>query len=102
VNITRHIYIHIFYKFEIVDKSQAVPKNRTIELRFDKENFCHLFGIESIVRWNVRDIRIYKGKLGWDNVKNGSIDFSDLKKKINEGLTITKLGLFSFIWFQSL
>nr|WP_275403052.1 PBECR4 domain-containing protein [Sporosarcina limicola] len=78
------------YQFEIVDESGEKPVKRTIELRFDQENFCHLFGLESIVRRHVRNTGPYKGQAGWDTIKNGIIDFSDLKVKNKGGFTDNK------------
>lgn len=84
-------YLHPnIYYYEIIDESKGEQKKKTIELRFDQENFCHLLGIESIVRYNVRDVRHYKAQLGWDNIKNGVIDFADLKKKSKRGFNNNK------------
>ena len=51
------------------------------ELRFDPERLCHLLGIESIARGQVKynQLREYKGKKGWDNIENGTVDFKRLK-----------------------
>lgn len=55
--------------------------DKDIELRFDLENFCHLLGVETIVKHSVpySDLHNYKGKDGWDNVSNLSIDIPYLK-----------------------
>lgn len=52
-----------------------------IKLRFDLENFCHLLGVETIVKHSIphSEIHNYKGKDGWDNVSNSIIDISHLK-----------------------
>ena len=54
---------------------------REFKLRFDSDKFCHLLGIESIARNHVkyRDLNKYRGKKGWDGIKNGNIDFKHLK-----------------------
>lgn len=78
------------YRYEIIDESKEEPEKKVIELRFDEENFCHLFGIESIVRRSVRNVGFYKGRAGWDNVKNGNIKFSDLKAKNLNGFKSNK------------
>ena len=57
-------------------------ENKDIELRFELENFCHLLGIETIVKHSVPygDLHNYKGKDGWDNVTNLVIDIAHLKR----------------------
>lgn len=54
----------------------------TIKLMFNKENFCHLIGIESIVKYSVRnsDLYNYKGEYGWNNIKLRNITFNKLKR----------------------
>ena len=51
------------------------------KLRFDRDKLCHLLGIESIARNHVKhkDLHNYRGKHGWKNIQNGSIDFKHLK-----------------------
>lgn len=78
------------YRYEIIDESKEEPEKTVIELRFDEENFCHLFGIESIVRRSVNNVEFYKGQAGWDNVKKGNINFSDLKIKNLNGFKNNK------------
>lgn len=75
-----HLHPYIF-KFEI--KDDVKNTSETFELRFDQENFCHLLGIESIVKRTVNkeDITNYRGQAGWDNVANGTLNFSVLKQK---------------------
>ena len=73
------MYLNPFiYQYDISDDKGI----SSIELRFDEENFCHLMGIESIVRYAVakKDLHNYKGKDGWDNIKNSGLSFKDLKK----------------------
>lgn len=86
------------YKYEFVDCSNGRTQSKNIELRFNQENFCHLFGLESIVRKNVRNIHSYKGQLGWNNIKNGLIDFKDLKIKNKRGFLDNKTR-FVFFYF---
>lgn len=72
------MYLNPFiYQYDISDDKSI----SSIELRFDEENFCHLMGIESIVRFSVpkKDIHNFKGKDGWDNIKNIGLSFKDLK-----------------------
>lgn len=76
------VYLNPYiFQFEIIDDN--IQTSRTIELRFDQENFCHLLAIETIVQFNVnfQDLLQYKGQLGWDNVMNGTIDFRLLRKR---------------------
>jgi len=65
------------YNYEVQDGTAK----QTVELMFDKENFCHLLGIESIVKNNVRmnELQNYKGLRGWQNIEDEAIDFSSLK-----------------------
>ncbi|MGN0006348.1 MAG: PBECR4 domain-containing protein [Candidatus Gastranaerophilaceae bacterium] len=52
-----------------------------INLRFKLENFCHLLGIESVVKYNVspKTLFNYRGLKGWKNVKEEKINFQHLK-----------------------
>lgn len=65
------------YNITYTDGSQ-----KNLELRFDQENFCHLLGIESIAKKSIAfsNLKNYKGLHGWNNIKNGSLDISTLKK----------------------
>lgn len=75
-------YLHPYiYKFEI--KNERAKSSRTIELRFDKENFCHLLAVEKIMKYTVNkdDLKQYKGEAGWNNIVNGTITLNLLKKK---------------------
>lgn len=55
--------------------------NKDIELRFELDKFCHLLGIESIVKYSVprNELHNYKGQDGWNNVVNLLIDIQHLK-----------------------
>lgn len=66
------------YQYDITDDG----KKNSIQLRFDEENFCHLLGIESIVKYSVskKEIHNYKGQGGWDFIQNTGLCFNDLKK----------------------
>lgn len=57
-------------------------KQSSIQLRFDEENFCHLLGIESIVKYSVskNDIHNYKGQDGLDFIQDTGLCFNDLKR----------------------
>ncbi len=54
---------------------------KNIQLFFNKENFCHLLGIESIAKYKVEHkiLNDYRGLRGWNNIKNNAIDFAHLK-----------------------
>lgn len=72
------IFLHPFiYTYRIIQGD----KNREITLRFDRENFCHLLGMETIAKGSVKQSELYKyrGENGWNNVKNGIIDIKTLK-----------------------
>lgn len=66
------------YEYDITEDE----KLNCIQLRFDEENFCHLLGIESIVKYSVskKEIHNYKGQGGWNFIQNRGLCFSDLKK----------------------
>lgn len=66
------------YQYDIQDEE----KHSSIQLRFDEENFCHLLGIESIVKYSVpkKEIHNYKGQDGWNFIKNTGLSIKDLKK----------------------
>ncbi|MDD3239582.1 MAG: PBECR4 domain-containing protein [Lachnospira sp.] len=73
-------YLNPFiYRYNV---TYADWNTKDLELRFDYENFCHLLGIESIVKKSVSssNLRDYKGLRGWENIKNGSLDIATLKK----------------------
>ena len=69
--------------------------NKDIELRFDLENFCHLLGVEMIVKYSVPhgELHKYRGKDGWDNVTNSVIDIAYLKR-LNKRKKNLKLNKF--------
>ena len=80
------MFLHPFiYRYKIVSE----VGERGIELRFDKENFCHLLGIESIAKYSVprKELYNYRGDQGWNNIEKGVIDIPGLKsinkKKFN-------------------
>jgi hypothetical protein len=66
------------YQYDIIEGK----KQSSIQLRFDEANFCHLLGIESIVKYSVPKKKIcnYKGQGGWDFIQNSGLCFNDLKK----------------------
>ena len=71
------IFLNPFiYEYRIQDEG------KNICLRFDKENFCHLLGIESIVKYSVpiKELHNYKGNEGWKFIKETKLRFKDLKK----------------------
>ena len=43
---------------------------KSFELWFDKENFCHLLGLETIAKYSVpfKKLHNYKGMDGWHNI----------------------------------
>ena len=53
---------------------------KQIEVDFKPDYLCHLLAIEKIYKKTVaqRDLVNYRGILGWDNIRNSTIDFSTL------------------------
>ncbi|HBF2207846.1 PBECR4 domain-containing protein [Paenibacillus aceti] len=74
-----------FYETQLVPYTYVynISSGEQITLKFEIHRFCHLLGIESIVEralhWSKR--KGYKGSLGWENIKNGSLNFKHLKDK---------------------
>ena len=66
------------YEYNVEDQG----RNINVSLRFDKENFCHLLGIESIAKYAVplKELHNYKGNDGWNYIKKTNLRFKDLKK----------------------
>ena len=72
------MFLHPFiYDYHVETKEGS----KDIELRFDLEKFCHLLGVESIVKYTIprSDLHKYKGQEGWENIKNTVIDIPHLK-----------------------
>ena len=72
------MYLYPFiYTYEIHSKDGY----KSIQLRFEPDKFCHLLGVESIVKYSVpkSDLHKYKGEYGWENIKNLVIDIPHLK-----------------------
>lgn len=67
------------YQYEV---EFANHTKRTLKLKFDIENFCHLLGLESVAKNSVKSSERfrYRGKIGWENVKSGNIDIKHLKQ----------------------
>lgn len=80
-------YYNIFLNpFIYIYSVKGIIKKK-IELRFNKENFCHLVGLETIVKYSIsfKELHKYKGIDGWNNIygnnKDGFIlDIPHLKK----------------------
>jgi len=55
----------------------------TITLHFEKDNFCHLLGLEKMVEGKVlqADLKNYRGVDGWNNIKNGTIDIQHMRTR---------------------
>ena len=69
------IFLHPFiYHYHIDGRKE-------IKLKFDLDKFCHLLGVESIVKNTIskRDLHKYKGEEGWKNIQNLTIDIPHLK-----------------------
>lgn len=76
-----------------------------LHLDFNKENFCHLVGTESIVKKAIKDRAVharYKGMSGFNGILNGEITFEDLKKKNKGGFNSVKSKLVNFHFIPKL
>lgn len=72
-------YLYPFiYEYNITESS---GQNKSLKLSFEKRNFCHLLGIESIAKGHVsnNDLQIYRGDVGWESVRRGDYELDDLK-----------------------
>ncbi|MBK5201902.1 MAG: hypothetical protein JJE21_10315 [Spirochaetaceae bacterium] len=80
------------YKYKIINNKKDKKVVTNIELRFDKNNFCHLLGIENTLRHSVNkeDLFTYVGQAGWDNIKNEILDFKFIKGKNKLGFNNNK------------
>ncbi|MHB1652317.1 MAG: PBECR4 domain-containing protein [Desulfitobacteriaceae bacterium] len=101
LDILREYYATYLYPFKFQYEIELVGSTHKniVELKFDKENFCHLLGIESIVRYNIPSNHLtnYKGLLGWNNIENGIINFSHLKS-LNKGEFKNQKSRFVFFY----
>lgn len=54
-----------------------------IVLHFEKENFCHLLGLEKMLTGKIaaKDLKNYKGLDGWNNINNGTIDREHMRSR---------------------
>lgn len=82
---------------------------RTFDLWFDKENFSHLLGLETIVKYSVshRDQHKYKGMDGWNNIYGNNevgfiIDIPHLKSINNKKFQSMKAKFVYFYLLPSL
>ena len=72
------IFLHPFiYTYTIAQEDRV----KTVALRFNTWNFCHLLGVETIAKRTVKysELHNYRGEDGWNNVKNGTLDIRHLK-----------------------
>ena len=81
LKILSEFYEIFLYPFIYNYHIETQEGNKDIELRFELDKFCHLLGMESIVKYSVpyKELHNYKGQGGWDNVVNLSIDIQHLK-----------------------
>lgn len=80
---------------------------KSFELWFDKENFCHLLGLETIAKNSVpyKKLHKYKGIDGWNNIYGENddgfvLDIPHLKTLNKKFLKILRRNLFIFIYCQ--
>lgn len=72
------IFLYPFiYTYTITQKNES----KKIAVRFNQKNFCHLLGVETIAKREVKfsELHNYRGEEGWNNVKSGTIDIKHLK-----------------------
>lgn len=81
LKILSEYYEMFLYPFIYNYHIETKDGDKDIELRFELDKFCHLLGMESIVKYSVprNDLHNYKGQDGWDNVVNLVIDIQHLK-----------------------
>lgn len=73
-----HMFLRPFvYKYIVAIEDEVAE----FQLRFDSDKLCHLLGVESIAKGHVKykELYQYKGVEGWNNIKNGTLDFKKLK-----------------------
>ncbi|OUS68528.1 hypothetical protein B1748_33665 [Paenibacillus sp. MY03] len=60
-----------------------LENHEPVKLHFEKDNFCHLLGLEKMVAGKIRsqDLKLYRGPEGWDNIKNGTIDRDHMRSR---------------------
>lgn len=74
-----HLYPYYFV-YKLNDGNEVL-------LRFDKERFCHLIGLENIVKKvtsNPNLLKNYRGQAGWDNIVSGNINIIHMKKLVGK------------------
>lgn len=81
LKILSEYYKTFLYPFIFCYHIKTNNEDKDIELRFELDKFCHLLGIESIVKRSVsyNDLHKYKGLSGWNCVVDLSIDIQHLK-----------------------
>ena len=82
LDVLREYYEIFLYPFIYTYTITKGDKSEEIEVRFNRSNFCHLIGIESIAKRTVKHNQLhnYRGLNGWNNIKNGSMDIKHLKQ----------------------
>ena len=82
LDVLREYYEYFLYSSIYTYRITSQNHQWEIELRFDIENFCHLLGVETVVRQAVKvsELYNYRGKKGWDNIKSGLVDIKHLKE----------------------
>lgn len=101
VKLLQEYYDHYLYpnkyRYELDDKN-------VVELVFNKENLCHLLGIETIIQKAVpmNQHVNYKGMRGYDNITNGTITFETLKHMDKKRFKSGKDKFVFFFWLHKL
>lgn len=81
LEVLREFYEMFLYPFIYTYTITQNGENKNISLRFNTKNFCHLLGVETIVKNAVKfsELHNYRGEVGWNNIKSGAIDIKHLK-----------------------
>ncbi len=85
------------YRFEL-------ENSNVMELVFDKENLCHLLGIETIVKRAIPESQHanYKGIKGYHNITNETITLEILKRIDKKMFNSGKDKFIFFFWLHKL
>ena len=81
LKILSEYYEMYLYPYIFIYHIKTTDEDKDIKLRFNLDKFCHLLGLESIVKYSIpiNKLHNYKGQTGWNNVVNLSIDIQHLK-----------------------
>lgn len=69
------------YEFIYDIENKETKEKSELRVKFEKDKFCHLFGIEKTAKFSVsrKELKNYSGELGWENIMNDSLTIKLLK-----------------------